>query len=388
MVVKICKRLAVMIGAVIFTICLFYCKSDNTYTVLREDSITTVKQEKSTSVNMYICTAELVVGDEKSAVLSNPKDLKVSDNGNIYIVDDDKVKAFKSDGRFIKNVGGNGEGPGEYRWPIINDIRKDIIYINDAEGGNKDISLYNLKGKFLRTVKIPFNKNSLLEKSKNNAVLYLLPNDNYFICSSLFRIDGKHLKVKRAYGIMDKNGNLAYKLSIKFEDANIAFSENPALQNPFIMFTDKNIFDKYIYILECSGDNLYKFNMNGELINKVHFELKPDKIPANYKDQFIKGLKNIKVTSVDLPYYYPLFSDLVVDDNNRIWLKKGNTIYKEQTQQLVSEYSYLIYDENFKYVGSQSMPIDVRVIKGNKAYGFYTSNNGTKVFKRFNLVKK
>ncbi len=65
---------------------------------------------------------ELTIGEGETSeegVLNRPQYLDVDSDGNIYIMDrgDIDIKVFTPEGRFIRTIGGKGQGPGEFETP-------------------------------------------------------------------------------------------------------------------------------------------------------------------------------------------------------------------------------------------------------------------------------
>lgn len=61
-------------------------------------------------------------------------------------------KLFSRDGRFMCNVGANGQGPGEYTWPLYHQIdeESETIYLNTFNASK--IMTYDFKGKFKKDI--------------------------------------------------------------------------------------------------------------------------------------------------------------------------------------------------------------------------------------------
>jgi hypothetical protein len=74
-------------------------------------------------------TAEMSCGEEakpEMAMLNNPLDLKVDDQGRVYVMDwgDVHIKVYDSQGRFLRTIGRKGQGPGEFDTPSFFDLTK------------------------------------------------------------------------------------------------------------------------------------------------------------------------------------------------------------------------------------------------------------------------
>ncbi|NOU62022.1 6-bladed beta-propeller [Marinifilum caeruleilacunae] len=70
----------------------------------------------------------------------------------ILISDLRRLLLFKMDGSFVKQIGKNGKGPGEYIYVLDFQIKGDTIYI--ASSGKRSIIKYNLSGEFLEEKKL------------------------------------------------------------------------------------------------------------------------------------------------------------------------------------------------------------------------------------------
>lgn len=95
--------------------------------------------------------------DSGSDGLVNPGVMAAMDAaGRAYIVDEPPVaiKVFDSTGHFVRTIGRNGEGPGEYRQPRIA-IRKGQLFVEDSR--LRRVSVFDTSGAFIRSFRAESN---------------------------------------------------------------------------------------------------------------------------------------------------------------------------------------------------------------------------------------
>jgi hypothetical protein len=66
----------------------------------------------------------------------NPMEMTCDEAGNIYVVDyrAHHIKKFDSSGKFLKVLGGEGEGPGEFNGPYRITFAKDKLAVYELRG--------------------------------------------------------------------------------------------------------------------------------------------------------------------------------------------------------------------------------------------------------------
>jgi hypothetical protein len=79
--------------------------------------------------------------------LANPDGLAVDRSGRIY-VSDGTIKLFAADGRFIRTVGRDGAGPGEYRGTLIS-TRVDQLLVQDPSLAR--LTVFDSSGTYVRS---------------------------------------------------------------------------------------------------------------------------------------------------------------------------------------------------------------------------------------------
>ncbi len=88
--------------------------------------------------------------DGTPSELGEPRSLAVDDQGRVYVVDTKPavIKVFSPDGKFIRSIGGEGEGPGEFRVGFIS-IQGEHLVLQDPQVAR--LSVFDTAGTFLRS---------------------------------------------------------------------------------------------------------------------------------------------------------------------------------------------------------------------------------------------
>ena len=88
--------------------------------------------------------------DGTESELGEPRSIAVDEWGRVYVVDDKPavIKLFAPDGRFIRTIGREGEGPGEFRVGFIA-VRGEYLVLHDPRVART--SVFDTSGAFLRS---------------------------------------------------------------------------------------------------------------------------------------------------------------------------------------------------------------------------------------------
>jgi hypothetical protein len=188
------------------------------------------------------------------------------DKENVFIVTHQgavsRLFLFTSDGKFVKEIGSQGIGPGEYSsvLDITLDKSKKMIYFLDTMG---KVFKYDYSGKYLNTIKLDSRPESILF---SNDALYLFTSwPDYYL--------------NKGYGIQVK------ELSANKKDTyvlNRKYVKNP-FGNKSIVYANYCYginTDKSVYFLDAKFDTLYNIDSN-YIINPTMSLSLEDKIPIN-----------------------------------------------------------------------------------------------------------
>jgi hypothetical protein len=120
-----------------------------------------------TLVLIWPCGAKeyFVLGEQEGdGEILHPTLVKEGPDGNIYVYDRMSVfmKVFSSEGKFLRKMGGKGQGPGEIQRPggmSFNFTYDDkMLYFTEFFGGHRWITFVELSGKFHHVIKLKMNK--------------------------------------------------------------------------------------------------------------------------------------------------------------------------------------------------------------------------------------
>jgi uncharacterized protein (TIGR03663 family) len=99
--------------------------------------------------------AKAVFGSQGSGQgqFTNPKGIKVDDQGNIWVMDagNSRVEEFDPAGKVLRSWGSNGSGPGMFKddpWGIAVDSQRGFVYVADT--WNHRIQKFDLTGRYIK----------------------------------------------------------------------------------------------------------------------------------------------------------------------------------------------------------------------------------------------
>jgi len=103
---------------------------------------------------------ELVLDDNsmpEDIFFESPIHITSDATGNIYVCDyrANHIKKFDASGKFIKIIGREGQGPGEFSWPFQAICTKDRLIVWDMR--NRRLCALTLDGEYITAKKITFN---------------------------------------------------------------------------------------------------------------------------------------------------------------------------------------------------------------------------------------
>lgn len=104
-------------------------------------------------------------------------------DGKLLVVDGgiNSLLLFDGDGRFIRKIAGQGQGPGEYSYITNATIDKEGRRLFVLDDFKRDLFIYDFEGKFVESIKLDFKAADLEYLGDDKLVFYCgyMMNDNY-----------------------------------------------------------------------------------------------------------------------------------------------------------------------------------------------------------------
>jgi len=254
-------------------------------------------------------------------------DLSVGADGSIYVADEHppRMLEFDRDGRFVRQIGGEGAGPGEYRSILgISAVTADWLAIWDF--GNRRISVYDTAGVFLRSFRVEggaFGRKAFRTDTAGRFYVKVHHLQQHI------PVGGPVPQSGHAYMRLAPDGSVLDTISLPPENPTGGFlgpDDNGTILRPFIAHE--------VYALSPFGSLIVGSNQQNSFT--VRDPLSPITFPGRtvspvpVKDeefrewemlkQYLERLSGMSFRSI--PREKPLFRDLWVDADGRVWVHR------------------------------------------------------------------
>ena len=313
-------------------------------------------------------------GEEGKPYLTEIKEGVVDDKGRVIILNigtnyEHSLYVYNADGTYHTQIGGTGRGPGEHGFVFDVQAMSGKVFVRDIT--NQRLNIYN-------TFDYSFDQSMLIEQlaiRDHEAVqglelgLIMPRNDeNYFVSFSQRGSDS------HKYLLMDTEGNV-----LNFDT--IVFPSSPSIRVPSKPMSPSlglgHIMGQTLTALS-SDDALYsiwtrdflirKYDSNGIYQSAIFYPLMglpfdldeyAKTAPFGYSARDIEeGIANM---GIKLPETNPVLSDLMVDDENRIWAAVPMDGQREN-------YEWWILDESGELLAKLQRPRDKRIFDVKNGY--------------------
>jgi len=274
----------------------------------------------------YSLVEELSIGsdEDENRIFIRPIKIYADRQGNIFLLDMNKclVQMFDPSGKFIRNFGRAGRGPGEFSFPsdMYIDDQSQMIYILGNE--TRKVARFKFDGQLVDDVRIDID---------SPDSFFVSPSGFYHIKSSYIDNNNDQIIKWQKFSLTD---------GVKHESI-----EFPATQRKIKNYGDTVIsgstpFDPTSHFIADSNGCLYhafsdtfQVTLYDSNFQKISSFLKRDcqkvKIPDSEKNRFIDYLKarekkkgmSFHIKDFSLPDVYPVILSMWYDDKGRILIR-------------------------------------------------------------------
>jgi len=225
--------------------------------------------------------------EEEDNYLWSPVQLFQDSSGNIYVPDQKRhaVMCFDSSGKFIRKIGKQGQGPGDFLTPGDVFVTKDYLVIREI--GNSRFQYLDLEGKYLRSFKV-FKQYTSFVINENDLVIgvpLLYSRDN----------------VRNLIDVLSPEGRLLYSFGELFIYKDISVTLNKlklGLNKKGELLVAFDLFPL-----------VRKYSLKGEFLAEYRIENKT----MDDKEKYNKKMNSIRPKQ-RVPYAPCIFDIQVVDD--------------------------------------------------------------------------
>ncbi len=191
-------------------------------------------------------------------------DLIVCQDDRYFIFDQyssNKLLIFDDRGRFVRQIGRPGHGPGEYVRLESFSVRNDTVFALDANG--QKILVYDTDGQHLRDIRIAgLDFPDALAWLSDGFLFYRASYDDEDADNmvALFRTDTRAGAVKPYFGHNEQSSPAHFSQSLTESDSSIVFS-------------------RYL------NDTVILFDRSGEIVKGIRFDFGPRRIPDSRRSR-------------------------------------------------------------------------------------------------------
>jgi hypothetical protein len=317
-------------------------------------------------------TDELTVGLGKNPeeTFSNVGYLVVDGKGKIFGLDikAQKIKVFDRNGDFLRAIGKQGQGPGEFGLAAGIQLTDDNLLMVE-DNANRRLVLFKPTGEFVRTISMA---------------------DKLGLVSLILDAQGNYLG--REVVIDQSNGKMFFEAK-KFDQNLKSLFTLDRIEAPIPGPKAKTNFLEMMsfYQLDPAGNIYYGRNKtydikiyspDGKHIRTIEKDYDRRKVTQQDIDEMIA--ETLKITpGVDyrelfsFPEYFPPYQSFVLDEYGRLYVR---TFTKGRAK---DEYLVDVFDAKGRYIAQFITKSDLKLFKKNKVYGVEETADGFLVIKRY-----
>lgn len=261
--------------------------------------------------------------DSGPSMFSNPQDIALLPDGRVLVLDEspDRVLLFDAKGAFIRQIGREGDGPGEYRNPVMA-VRADTVVLFSGARGRA--TLLTLDGKPVRDFltdthhdgpPISVDTRNRLRVTGGRRV----PGEPSVMQWVYFDLTGKKLdSIVPPVAVAPKIWRANIQGGIATTWVPLAPQTTTTFRNDGAMLFAAN--DRYEVVLTRTGrDTALVFGRTG---------VQAERVSAGYRDSLWTNLmRNPSLKDVasknDIPWTYGVLNEMTFDGQGNVWVSSG-----------------------------------------------------------------
>jgi len=245
---------------------------------------------------------------DENVLFYMPADITFDNKDNIYILDsgNHRIQKFDANGKYLATFGRQGEGPGEFQYPMSLDIDTEgYLYISDPQ--NQRIQILKPNGAEFTT--IPMHENPAGKTKLFQSGQMLMAEGQSFI--SFGTEDEENKELPKLFKVLDSEGKVSKNFGEKRDYKDFLLNR---MGNQIHFTIDKN---NFVYIAFDYQNRIEKYSPEGKLLWRADRTLNYDTDkPKNKGSRKASGGR----VSLQMPDMNRCSSGVAVDSKGRIWI--------------------------------------------------------------------
>lgn len=316
----------------------------------------------------------ITFGDSEDILIGQPGRFAVDNQNKIYLSDNYSIHVFDAEGNYLRSIGREGEGPGEFRSISGLKIYSKSLFV--ADFNLQRITDYSLESfELIRTIQLNQNEKPDIEEMKDSFLRhFFVRQDDTFIIGfdQPFRLD-KSIGKMIPFFIIDSDGHFITDKIFEIEDSRYLVSEGPdqptfGMGSPFHgrpLVTVSG--DDHIFSARTDDFLIQTHDSEGNYLQAFYYPFRKTKLTRedalnHPEDRFSREVFEQFIENTDLPDSWPALNDMLIDDENRLWV---STIVDD-----FDVYEWWVLEETGELITRFEWPRDepIEVIKNGYMY--------------------
>lgn len=274
--------------------------------------------------------------EQPESLLYRTTEFLMGDDGYFYVMDrgNTRVAVFNTYGLFVRSIGRDGEGPGEFRSPRLLWIRSGLVAVSDYQ--LQRTSLFKTDGLFVRSHSHQSGRSPMTTIYPTNDDRLVLIDSNYEITPN-----GESLRWYTA-AVLDAQGNTLASLSSPryIQSRQFVIEQYRLGSAGQVYFGPRSIIQYHdglgLLCYHTAEPVLEWYGLNGEILRMIRVELEREPVTDEERRGIERGFQQsideaeneqlkamfegVRKHSV-IPDWKSYWSSAIVDDSGHHWLR-------------------------------------------------------------------